>query len=525
MGGLTVPVLLPMVAKKPAKKKKTRPVAEEHPFLKATAQLREAEKSCRAKFQSVSGFEITRKMDDEEKGFRDLMAELQAVEEHIVGVIANLDAHEVGDHIEQLISLLDAGGAGFFAGTRGRAAGVLVQTAARKALCRKQEGDDDDDDDQASTSTNSHQADSPRGDERGGDAAVSQATVADLVAAYVDAGLVVLCYQLWRPARDGDHKTLALLLARDPYTVDEPGRAGQGFTNALQVACAGGHVECVQLLIKHGAVFRDADWQSPPRPFVCASMLTGTGYFDGGGAPRGILYFQSASLPKRRIARETYIFIIDLLLEQAAFCEDNADREMLGNTRFAMLNVDPPAPAEDITILPAWVPPPDPAAAQAEGKVGGATPRDKVGGATPRYGHSMVGGATPRYEAGAAVGKATPRGYNSTVSSATPRLGRGVSAPGKVGSNTPREKGVGGATPRYGVGAATPRMGRGVTSPAKVGGATPRERVGGATPREKSGGGATPCLGRGVSAPGKVSSATPRDGVSRATPRVAPRCA
>lgn len=509
-----------MVAKKPAKKKKTRAVAEEHPFVKVTAQLREAEKSCRAKFQSVSGYEITRKMDDEEKGFRDLMKELQVVEEHMVDVISNLEPHEVGDHVEQLISLLDAGGAGFFAGTRGRAAGVLVQTAARKALCRKQtEEEEEEDEDQVSTSTetNSHQTESPR-DERGGDAAASsQSTVADLVAAYVDAGLVVLCYQLWRPARDGDHKTLAQLLARDPYTVDEPGRAGQGFTNALQVACAGGHVECVQLLIKHGAVFRDADWQSPPRPFVCASMLTGAGYFDGGGAPRGILFFQSASLPKRRIARDTYIFIIDLLLAQATFCEDNADREMLGNTRFAMLNVDPPAPAEDVTILPAWVPPPDPTAAHGDSKVSGATPRYGVGGATPR---DKVGGATPRDKVGGAtprdkVGGATPRYGQPMVGGATPRLGRGVSSPGKVGSNTPREKGVGGATPRYGVGASTPRIGRGVTSPAKVGGATPRE---------KSVGGATPRLGRGVSAPGKVSSATPRDGVSRATPRVASRC-
>ena len=30
--------------------------------------------------------------------------------------------------------------------------------------------------------------------------------------------------------------------------------------NALQVACAAGHVECVDLLLSQGAIFRDADW-------------------------------------------------------------------------------------------------------------------------------------------------------------------------------------------------------------------------------------------------------------------------
>ena len=75
--------------------------------------------------------------------------------------------------------------------------------------------------------------------------------------------------------------------------------------SALQVAIAGGYTECVKLLLDKGAVFRDSDWQSPPRPFVCTSMLTGAGYFDQGGAPRGLLYYQPSSLPKRRIARST----------------------------------------------------------------------------------------------------------------------------------------------------------------------------------------------------------------------------
>ena len=123
----------------------------------------------------------------------------------------------------------------------------------------------------------------------------SQYTIGHLVAAYADAGLIVMRSQLWGPARDGDHLALTALLALDPWTVDEPGRVGEGFTSALQVACAGGHVECVEVLLKHRAIFRDKDWQSTPRPFVCASMLTGAGYYDGGKPPGGILHFHDVA--------------------------------------------------------------------------------------------------------------------------------------------------------------------------------------------------------------------------------------
>ena len=131
-------------------------------------------------------------------------------------------------------------------------------------------------------------------------AEADQLRIENLLSAFATASYLCLCVQLWAPARDGDYSTLSKLLDLEPWTLDEPGRQGQGFTSALQVACAGGNVECVDLLLKHGAIFRDADWQFPtPQPFVCTSMLTGAGYFDQGGAPRGILYFQPSSFPKR----------------------------------------------------------------------------------------------------------------------------------------------------------------------------------------------------------------------------------
>ena len=74
------------------------------------------------------------------------------------------------------------------------------------------------------------------------------------------AGYLAVCIQLWVPARDGDASELARLLELSPFTLDEPGRDGQGFTNALQVACVNGHVDTVRLLLEAGALFRDADW-------------------------------------------------------------------------------------------------------------------------------------------------------------------------------------------------------------------------------------------------------------------------
>ena len=586
------------VAKKSGTKKKKKERAEEHPFVKLSSRLQEAEAACRAKFQSVSGFEITRKReDDPEKSFQDLMTELTALEEEMVAMLNGLEVAEVGDLVDSIISLLEAGSVNFFGGTRGKVAGTLVNTAARRALCRKSWDDDDDDDESKDGSgsctrrtTSSEAGESGAGKENGGAAAEKvtekgvekpaeksppsdQHTIGDLVNAYVDAGLVILCPQLWRPARDGQHEVLAKLLAGKPWTVDEPGGAGQGYTSALQVACAAGHVECVQLLLKAGAIFRDADWQVgiarppsptptpcpcpapmhlmalslltptftpmpnrqvPPKPFVCTSMLTGGGYYDAGGAPRGILYFQSASLPKRRVHRQTYIYILNLLLESATFCEGQTDIDMVSNTKFAMENVEPPPAAEDVTILPiadvARLKLPTPPPVAPRGGVSGATPRYGVSGATPRAGG--VSGATPRVGSGYGVSGATPRA--GAVSGATPRVGSGYGVSGatpRVGAGY----GVSGATPR--VGGATPRtgstphymMGFGSDPVATaVGGKTPRDgAVGKSTPRERRSnsprrGGASPSKGVASATPRngvRPLSAPPSKGVGRATPR------
>ena len=117
------------MGKKVKKKKRTAP-QEEHILRKLIPQLREAERKCRAKFQSVSGYEINRSRG-EEQTFGDLVAELAKLEEEVVAVLNGLEPSEVGDLVAPIISLLDAGSAGFFAGSRGRTAGVQVMNAAR----------------------------------------------------------------------------------------------------------------------------------------------------------------------------------------------------------------------------------------------------------------------------------------------------------------------------------------------------------------------------------------------------------
>ena len=152
--------------------------------------------------------------------------------------------------------------------------------------------------------------------------------LADFWVARALIGIQACCIQLWLPSRDGDAAELSRLLSLDPWTVDEPGRDGQAYTNALQVACAGGHIECVRMLLDCGAIFRDSDWNpEAPRPFVCNSVLSGAGYAPPpAGSP-------SSSAPKTRVPREVYIEILDLLLGRAAFCEGDADRELLKRTR------------------------------------------------------------------------------------------------------------------------------------------------------------------------------------------------
>lgn len=141
------------------------------------------------------------------------------------------------------------------------------------------------------------------------------------------------------------------------------------------------------------------------------------------------------------------------------------DLSQVNNTRFAMLNVEPPPLPDGVILVDPYIPPPEPPKVETL-KVAGATPR--VGGATPREG----------------VGRATPREGNTFRQ---PVEKRPMEMEKRVGGATPREKRVGGATPRE----------------KRVGGATPREGVGRATPREG------------------VGRATPREGVARATPRYA----
>ena len=347
-------------------------------LLALMAQLGECEQKCRQRYRAISGYTRER-TTSESVSFGDLMQELASLEEKTVAALGNLDETEVAGLTPSIVTMLDAGSSDFFSGSR-RLQGKAVMTAARKALCRKtgdeeEEGDGEEEDDEApssregdspkditdpeparrrppsasmkegqscpppgvvntsssSSSSSGSSNTTPAGQrkEKAGkadkgadkerkesDKEQDQHTVDKLVSAYASAGLIALCVQLWAPARDGDLQTLGRLLELDPWTVDEPGRAGQGFTNALQVACAGGNVQCVELLLKRGAIFRDSDWQPEPKPFVCSSMLVGAGYYDGGGAPRGILYFQPSRFPKRRIPRETYVMILDMLLEQ-----------------------------------------------------------------------------------------------------------------------------------------------------------------------------------------------------------------
>ena len=275
-------------------------------LLELLPLLREAEHTCRSKFQSISGYQITRSTS-ESISLADSLRECEALEAETAAILDGMPHTDVAELTVPIAQLLDAGSHNFFSGSR-RAQGKLVMAAARRALCRRAGGDDgataagieDTVMDDALSETASASTSSRTPPQQALRAEADQLRIENLLSAFANASYLCLCVQLWVPARDGDYSTLSKLLDLEPWTLDEPGRQGQGFTSALQVACAGGNVECVDLLLKHGAIFRDADWQFPtPQPFVCTSMLTGAGYFDQGGAPRGILYFQPSSFPKR----------------------------------------------------------------------------------------------------------------------------------------------------------------------------------------------------------------------------------
>ena len=53
-------------------------------------------------------------------------------------------------------------------------------------------------------------------------------------------------------------------------------------------------------------------------------------------------------MPKRRVNRQTYVQIIEMLLERADFSEGQDDRDMVTNTLNAMMAVEPPPLAGDI---------------------------------------------------------------------------------------------------------------------------------------------------------------------------------
>ena len=74
----------------------------------------------------------------------------------------------------------------------------------------------------------------------------------------------------------------------------------------------------------------------------------------GGGGPKktagGILYFQASHMPKRRVNRQTYIQIMEMLLDRADFSEGQDDRDMVTNTLNAMMAVEPPPAASDVAV-------------------------------------------------------------------------------------------------------------------------------------------------------------------------------
>jgi len=176
---------------------------------------------------------------------------LDSMEVQVAAVLDAMTASGIVDVLPMVAALLEEGSNDFFCGTRGTA-GMRVHMAARAALARA--SDDI--------------WDAPV-------ASVEEALTREMntmhaqVSTLTGAGYLALCMHLWIPARDGNVDELRRLLSLHPWTLDEPGRDRQGYTNALQVACASGHLECVRILLECGALFRDADF----RPVVRGGLL------------------------------------------------------------------------------------------------------------------------------------------------------------------------------------------------------------------------------------------------------------
>ena len=244
-----------MPAEKKKKKKKAAKAPEqiEHTpdqlrLLELLPLLKETERKCRERYQSISGYQINRSTS-EAISLGDLLHELQALEAEAAALLDALDHSEVADLAVYVAQLLDAGSHGFFSGSR-RSQGNMVLTAARRALCRRsakdEEGEEGDDESQSSGSHTSHKegeasrerAEASEQRRLAAESEEQQLRVENLVSAFAAAGLLVLCVQLWAPARDGNHAALARLLEMRPWTVDEPGRQGQGASVGPQPARA-----------------------------------------------------------------------------------------------------------------------------------------------------------------------------------------------------------------------------------------------------------------------------------------------
>ena len=146
----------PVKKKKKAKKVKSSGSEVEHTpaqteLLALMAKLCACEQVCRQRYRAISGYTRER-TTSESVSFGDLMQELSGLEQTVAAALGGLDETEVAGLAPAIATLLDAGSADFFSGSR-RAQGRVVMSAARKALCRKSGGDEDDEEEGRAAAT------------------------------------------------------------------------------------------------------------------------------------------------------------------------------------------------------------------------------------------------------------------------------------------------------------------------------------------------------------------------------------
>jgi hypothetical protein len=107
-------------------------------FLSLLPQLRAAERNCRARYKSVSGYEVNRSTS-ETLSLGDALRDLEQLEQEVATILNEFEQSEVADLAVAIAQLLDAGSHDFFSGSR-RTQGKFVMTAARRALCRQSGG-------------------------------------------------------------------------------------------------------------------------------------------------------------------------------------------------------------------------------------------------------------------------------------------------------------------------------------------------------------------------------------------------